>query len=160
MRVLKYGSPLATALDLISYSMTYPFLLATSSLLCCYLTHSAERGKYLLKALHYLVLGPALVSVTLATLPPYLVGQTLWVVLCHWPGLDKTDFARVDFEQGPGGVKSEGGRFTFVSANVLLGLDFLGKFQNMSFVYRRLWRYWQVLSRYTNQCIAKNTFLK
>ncbi len=148
MRIRKYyGQPVAAAVDLLCYVSTYPFLLAVSSLLSCYHTTSEERGRHLLKGFHYAVLGPALASVSLLTLAPYLAGQALWVALCHCPWVDKTDFARVDFGGGGEVDSSRQKVFTMVTSNVLLGFDYLGKAQNMSFVYDRLYRMMEVLKR-------------
>ena len=145
MRVRKYSSAVWFACDALCYLLTYPCLLATSSLFSCYLTSSQERGRHLLKGLHYLLLGPAFASLSVLLLPPYLAGQALWVALCHCPLVGKTDFATVDFD----GVAPEAGQkeFTFVTSNLLLGLDFLGKFQNMGFVYGRLWAVMDVMKR-------------
>ena len=151
MRVSKYSHPLATATDVLCYVSTYPFLLAVSSVFSCYHTTSEERGRSLMKAFHFVVLGPALILVAMASVGPYLMGQVLWVALCHCPWVSKTDFARVDLDDGGGEITVSSDRqneFTLLSANLLLGFDYLGKSQNMNFVYSRLWRIMEVFKRY------------
>ncbi len=53
--------------------------------------------------------------------------QMMWTALCHLT--EKKNFLHLRFDEDE---KNEENRsFTFVTANLLLGLDMLGKFQNM-----------------------------
>ena len=52
------------------------------------------------------------------------------------PVFEHTNFAVVNLDNSPK-KPAEKSIFTFVSSNVLLGAEIMGKFQNMDLVYRR-----------------------
>ena len=54
------------------------------------------------------------------------------------------------------GTKNPQSKFTFVSANLLLGVESLGKFQNMPFVYNRLSK----ISKRLSQSLTFSSFYK
>ena len=130
--------PLLLLLDQLCYYATRPFLYFASAFACCYLISTDEKNKYLLKTIHFSLLGPFFFSLTLVSLPLYLIGQLTWIILCLFcniPDLTEVAFSHEDLDTD---YLREKRTYTFASSNMLLSLDVFGKFQNMPPVHDRL----------------------
>ncbi len=98
MKIIKYASVFSTITDVVAYLLTYPWLVATSHLAASYLTTTDEKGKHALKIWRFLVLGPILTVLSVALLPLFILGQTIWMALIYSKA-DRKDFAVVTFQE-------------------------------------------------------------
>lgn len=135
MEVKKYNHRLGTVLDVISWALTYPWLSTLSLLVSFYWTTTYEKERPLIKAFQYGIVAPILFLLVISLLPFAITGHILWIVICY--SFEKNDFATVCLEQSNGKKPVDQDSYTFVSGNLLLGLESMGKFQNMALVYTR-----------------------
>ncbi len=75
MRIPKYVGWTAAAVDAVAFALTYPWLLALSTAVAAYQTATYERGRVLLKAVHFAVVGPVAVAAIVTLFPFFAVGQ-------------------------------------------------------------------------------------
>ncbi|TRY67707.1 hypothetical protein TCAL_02291 [Tigriopus californicus] len=133
----RYDNWLLNIIDLICYGLTYPFLYFFSGFFSTVYDVPHLRQQSLIHRLTRFLWGLFFCSWLLVTLPLYITGQVYWTLL--YSCFAARDFIRVDFkakeaaDQGPQDDES----FGFLSANLLLGFDALGTFQNMKHVGER-----------------------
>ena len=89
------------------------------------------------KIIDYFLLGPFLGIICVITLPSTLLATLAWIILCTC--CKKRDATYISFQsrnicQQPKPTT----RYTFMTANMLLGPDFIGNLQNMPHVHKRL----------------------
>ena len=120
------------------YVMSYPWFALLSLFVSCFWTTTEEGKSPGRKFLHYLVYAPILGLIEIFTFPLAVFGYVLWVLICNLFTIP--DYAILSCPEEPSSKTKEENknRYTFVSANLLLGIESLGKFQNMPFVYSRL----------------------
>lgn len=139
MKIVKYSSTFLSLIDLFCTISTLPWLSILSLFLGCYWSTTYERKRPWKKVIPYAIYGPILGLFVAFLFPFAVVGYLVWIVTCnvfHIPDYAIVSFPEENVKSGAGvGSKSQ---FTFVSANLLLGIESVGKFQNMPFVYNRL----------------------
>ena len=125
-----------------------------SLFLSCFWSTTEEMKDLKTKAVKILLFAPILGFIELITFPLAIFGYALWFVICNGKCLiykkpkpcfnflifflvfEVPPYAVVSFEDSA--KSNPNSKYTFVSANLLLGIESLGKFQNMPFVYDRL----------------------
>jgi len=132
----RYSSQLARFIDLLSFTLTYPWITIFSLMLASYLGLRPDPRSLQTKLLHYFVFGPALASVCLFLLPFAAFGCCLWILTCIF--FDSADYSLISFDPSSDEVNKS--QYTFATMNVVLGQEIHGKFNNCSFVYERLKR--------------------
>ena len=155
MKIHRYGSGtgninywwlewILNMIDIILYIATVPFVQLFSQSAACYLSISkATEQTYLnwWKTLtmngsnEQLIKGPCLALLSLLFLPLGATSFLIWVIMCKF--IKKTGFTYVEFGSNKNSLNSCD-TFKFVSGNLLLGPEFLGKMQNLPDVYSRL----------------------
>lgn len=130
----RYDNWLLNIIDLICYGLTYPFLYFFSGFFSTVYDVPHLRHQPPVYRLARFFWGIFFFSWLLVTLPIYITGQIYWTILCSL--FTGRDFIRVDLESNENLPKDDGS-FGFLSANLLLGLDALGTFQNMKHVSER-----------------------
>lgn len=122
--------------------MTYPWMAMLSLFCSCFWTTTEEGKNPSRKFVHYIVYAPILGLIEIVTFPLAVFGYFFWILICnvfHVP-----DYAILSYPDEPNkspsnhNLDESKSRYTFVTANLLLGIESLGKFQNMPFVYSRL----------------------
>jgi len=130
----RHSSNIARFLDLLSFIFTYPWVTLTSLTVANYLILKPDQRLLKIKLFHYLILGPILASFCISLLPFAIFGFTLSIFICL--GFDSDDFSSITFDHPD--KTEEQGCYSFASMNVVMGQEVLGKFNNCSFVYKRL----------------------
>lgn len=129
---------------MILYIATVPSSQLFGLLASCYLSITKAKEHAYTNFLHTLefnkitehfIVGPVLGLVTIISLPLGMVAFLLWLVMCKT--FNKNDVTYVVFGKGMRDVDSRK-TFKFISANLLLGPEFLGKVQNLPYIHKRL----------------------
>jgi len=130
----RHSSHVARFLDLFSFILTYPWVTFTSLTIANYLILKPDQRSLKIKLFHYLICGPLLASFCISLLPFAILGFTLSIFLCL--AFDSDVFSSITIDQPDKTEKQES--FSFATMNVVMGQEVLGKFNNCSFVYKRL----------------------
>ena len=128
----KFDSDAINALERLSHLLTWPWLYSVSGLVSAFhdvphLRHAPWKAK-----LKRWAWGILYVTGVLNLFPMFFWGQIVWVLI-HTFVAPKRDFVvkvvngKDSEDDAPNMEKDE---YTFVTANLLLGLDGIGKFQN------------------------------
>ena len=130
----RFHSSIGRCLDLLSYILTYPWILTTSLAISTFMPLTPDQRTVKRSLLDKALLGPVLVLLSLILTPLAVSGFFLWIVICTL--LDSDPFSSVDLHDGV--ERDPQTSFTFCTMNVLLGQEAIGKFNNCSFVYGRI----------------------
>ena len=134
MALIKYKYGFLFILDFICYIMTYPWFAMLSLFVSCFHTSTEEEKNPSRKYLHYLICAPILGLMVICTFPMAVLGYISWILICNF--FNVPDYAVLSYPEDR--AEETKSKYTFVSANLLLGIEYMGKFQNMPFVYNRL----------------------
>ena len=129
----RFHSSVGRFLDLVSYIMTYPWILSTSLAVSTYLPLSPDQRTRRRTLIDLALIGPALVISSLTLVPFAVFGFFLWIVICTF--LQSDHFSSLDLPNKVGDAQKN---YSFGTMNVILGQEAIGKFNNCSFVYKRI----------------------
>ena len=155
MHLTKYSFKLLFLVDFFCYILTYPWIAMLSLFLSCFWSTTEEMKKPSVKFKHYLIYAPVLAILELAIFPFAFVGYLTWIIVCNsefsrlalftcqliclFSVFHVPDYAVLNLDDDKDEIPiNKDSKYTFVSGNLLLGIESLGKFQNMPFVYDRL----------------------
>ena len=130
----RFHSSVGRFLDLLSYILTFPWILTTSLAISTFIPLSPDQRTVKRSLADKALLGPALLLLSLTLLPLAISGFLLWIIICTL--LHSDPFSSVDFQDGV--ERDLEGNFSFCTMNVLLGQEAIGKFNNCSFVFGRI----------------------
>ena len=141
---ISWRDAILNVIDIILYIGTIPFTQLFGLCAGCYLTVSKTKKQTYLKWMdtleinnikEHLIKGPILAFFTLSFLPLWASSVMLWIVLCKYFKI--TGLAYVVYGDNTK-EKTCRDTFKFISGNLLLGPEFLGKMQNLPYVHKRM----------------------
>jgi len=140
----RFHNTLAKFLDLISYILSYPWIVVTSLMVSTFITLKPDSRSIPRKCVDLAVIGPLLAILCLILLPLAVFGFSLWIFICSLftsRAYSYIEFAQISIDSHKLDTKSNAeDKFSFATMNILLGQDVIGKFNNCSLVYRRMKR--------------------
>lgn len=144
----RYSHPVATLLDLISFLLYYPWLSLLSKAVSSYLPVFKERQETPLVnyLLWYPIIGPFLLLVALFSSPIGLSGWILSILVSSL--FSSSPFSSLTFEnKDPYPGRGRKRVFSFATMNIILGVDAIGRFNNIRNVFHRLQKFAEILCK-------------
>ncbi|XP_071449888.1 sphingomyelin phosphodiesterase 5-like [Hetaerina americana] len=142
----RYSKNCNKFLDAIAYALLYPWVTSCSLFLACYISDILEKLYPQKKLLQYIILGPIFAALVILLLPMGMLGALIWIGLCTFAEKEPYSYCVVEERKGQqkfpveflgNSDSTEGPIFTFATANVLLGPDFLNKLNHNTSGYFR-----------------------
>merc|ERR1711935_308206 len=144
--VSRYSSSVANLLDFTSFLLYYSWLSIFSLCVSCYLPVFKEREEQSLW--HYLIwfplLGPFLLLLVIFVIPLAILGWTLaFLISCVF---SCSSFSWLSFDSKPVFQWRRNQTFSFATMNVILGVEAIGRFNNIRSVFHRLRKIVEILN--------------
>jgi len=144
--VSRYSSSVANLLDFTSFLLYYSWLSIFSLCVSCYLPVFKEREEQSLW--HYLIwfplLGPFLLLLAIFVIPLAILGWTLaFLISCVF---SCSPFSWLSFDSKPSFQWRRNQTFSFATMNVILGVEAIGRFNNIRSVFHRLRKFVEILN--------------
>ena len=120
----RFHNIVAKFLDLLSYILSYPWIVITSLLISTFITLKPDTRSLSRKCFVLAFLGPLLATLCLIFLPFAVFGFTLWVLICSL--FTCRSYSYIEFHQNIKNTMENEDRFSFATMNILLGQDVIG----------------------------------
>ena len=120
----RFHNIVAKFLDLLSYILSYPWIVITSLLISTFITLKPDTRSLSRKCFDLAFLGPLLATLCLIFLPFAVFGFTLWVLICSL--FTCRSYSYIEFHQNIKNTMENEDRFSFATMNILLGQDVIG----------------------------------
>ncbi|XP_046400495.1 sphingomyelin phosphodiesterase 5-like [Ischnura elegans] len=164
-RSQRYSNSYLKVLDTIAYALLFPWVTAVSLFLACYISNIIEKLYPQKKLIQYFVLGPFFAALTCLLLPMGVLGALIWIWLCTFTEKEAYSYCIAEeYEWSEGrkrssskcmdDVKDNGHIFTFASANVLLGPDFLNKLNHNTSGFKRCGKIGEKLTNHNGKYLS------